>query len=67
MHDIKNADEGVIIEIDRAYMHPSWEALDNYDKQDMVIYQLAEPVEFSETILPICLPNEGGFLCTPLG
>lgn len=43
-------------------MHPHWEALESYDLADMAIYQLAEPVEFSDTILPICLPNEGDLI-----
>ncbi|XP_063706283.1 trypsin-1-like [Culicoides brevitarsis] len=38
-------------------MHPDWEALDSYDKQDMAIYRTSTPIKFNENVLPVCLPT----------
>lgn len=47
----------MIYKIDKVIMHPDWEALDSYDKQDMAIYRTTEPIKFSENVVPICLPS----------
>lgn len=57
LHDAHKIDDNMIYKIDKVIMHPDWEALDSYDKQDMAIYRTAEPIKFSENVVPICLPS----------
>lgn len=57
MHDALEIDDSMIYKIDKVIMHPDWEALDSYDKQDMAIYRTSKPIQFSEHVVPVCLPS----------
>lgn len=57
MHDAQNIDDSMIYPIEKVIMHPHWTAYENYDIQDMAIYQTSRPIQFSDKVVPICLPT----------
>ncbi|KAF1529979.1 UNVERIFIED_CONTAM: Serine protease 27, partial [Eudyptes pachyrhynchus] len=48
---------GVVVPLDRLLPHPSYAG--EATSGDIALAQLAWPVTFSDTVLPVCLPAPG--------
>ena len=51
-------DAGVERGVQRVSVHPKWENLTGWPEYDLAILHLDHPVQISDTIMPICLPEE---------
>lgn len=54
-HDIKV--DGEMYSVEKIYMHNHWQVEESHDLQDMAIYKLDRPLNFSDNVRPVCLPN----------
>lgn len=59
LHNIKNKESAVIRSIIKAIRNKNYGGPRKNFNDDIALLKLSSPVEFSKTISPICLPNQG--------
>ncbi|XP_011302141.1 uncharacterized protein [Fopius arisanus] len=59
MHNLHQRKIGQIVQISRVILHNNFYSDDLHDTDDIALLELKNPVKFTETIQPICLPAKG--------
>lgn len=58
MHD-REMQDGIRFNFEKVFVHPQFTSYSNYDTYDAAIIKTDRLIEFSNKIIPICLPSEG--------
>lgn len=56
LHDMEDLEKAERYSFVNVYLNPEFIAYDFHDGNDIAILKVDRPINFSQTILPICLP-----------
>ncbi|XP_032456097.1 transmembrane protease serine 9 [Nasonia vitripennis] len=59
IHDVQKLEEGLILPAGQLIIHEEFDSDNLHDFNDIALIKLKEPIEFTQDIKPVCLPQKG--------